>query len=163
MSRTAIENMLYLLDQAFEGHDEHALLVNLASVSEEQWLWQPPGGVRTIAQIAEHVGDCKFMYANHGFADGTMTWDDFSGRWKDLPPKDEMIDWLKEGQAAFRGQVAALENDYELMTPRKAPWGQEYETRWLIGAMIEHDLYHAGEINHIRALAQSNDSWPNYD
>jgi hypothetical protein len=25
--------------------------------------------------------------------------------------------------------------------------------------MIEHDLYHAGEINHIRALRQENDRW----
>jgi hypothetical protein len=25
--------------------------------------------------------------------------------------------------------------------------------------MIQHDLYHAGEINHIRALRQRNDRW----
>jgi hypothetical protein len=28
--------------------------------------------------------------------------------------------------------------------------------------MIAHDLYHAGEINHLRALLQSTDRWP-YD
>ena len=36
------------------------------------------------------------------------------------------------------------------------------ETRWLISAMIEHDLYHSGEINHVRALLQGNDAWPDY-
>ena len=33
------------------------------------------------------------------------------------------------------------------------------ESRWIIAVMIEHDLYHAGEINHIRALRQGNDGW----
>jgi hypothetical protein len=34
-----------------------------------------------------------------------------------------------------------------------------HETRWFIVTMIEHNLYHAGEINHIRALSQGNDNW----
>jgi hypothetical protein len=33
------------------------------------------------------------------------------------------------------------------------------ETRWIIKSMIEHDLYHAGEINRMRALRQENDRW----
>lgn len=73
-----------------------------------------------------------------------------------------MIDWLREGHALFRGYVAAMENDYELMTPRKSNWGEEYETRWLIATILQHDVYHAGEINHIRALAQGNDAWPKH-
>jgi hypothetical protein len=162
MSRSAIEQMLYLLDEAFEATDEqeHSLLTNLASVTDADWHWKPLGGQRTIAQLAQHVGDCKFMYSNHGFGDGALTWEDFRNRWENLPQKDEMVAWLREGQALFRGYVASLDNDYELVTPRKAPWGREYETRWLIATIIEHDGYHAGEINHVRALAQKNDAWP---
>jgi hypothetical protein len=33
------------------------------------------------------------------------------------------------------------------------------ETRWIIKSMIERDLYHAGEINRMRALRQRNDRW----
>jgi hypothetical protein len=29
--------------------------------------------------------------------------------------------------------------------------------------MIAHDFYHAGEINHLRALLQKTDRWPTYD
>ena len=32
-------------------------------------------------------------------------------------------------------------------------------TRFLIVNMIEHDVYHAGEINHTRALLQNDDAW----
>jgi hypothetical protein len=38
-------------------------------------------------------------------------------------------------------------------------WGELKETRWIIAVMIEHDPYHAGEINHLRALHQQNDLW----
>ena len=32
----------------------------------------------------------------------------------------------------------------------------------LLAIMIAHDFYHAGEINHLRALLQGTDRWP-YD
>jgi hypothetical protein len=165
MSRAGIEQYLYLLDHAFESSttQEHGLLTNLASVSDDEWIWIPGGGRRCIAEIAEHVGECKFMYANHAFGDGKMDWHEFDVRYQPLPGKGEMINWLREGQTVFRGCVEGLAEDSELLVMRKSNWGQEYETRWLIAAMIEHDLYHAGEINHIRALAQGNDAWPDYD
>jgi len=47
----------------------------------------------------------------------------------------------------------------ELSRPRLTSRDEMKETRWIIAVMIEHDLYHAGEINHIRALRQRNDGW----
>ena len=29
----------------------------------------------------------------------------------------------------------------------------------ILHVLMRHDLYHAGEINHLRALAQDNDAW----
>jgi len=72
-----------------------------------------------------------------------------------------MIDWLREGHAYLRGYVENLD-DGELTVKRKWHPGPMMETRWLVSTMIEHDLYHAGEINHIRALVQGNDAWPQY-
>ena len=69
---------------------------------------------------------------------------------------------LQEGQRVLRDSFAALVDDNELTRLRRANWGQEYETRWLITVVIQHDLYHGGEINHIRALSQGNDRWPDY-
>lgn len=42
-------------------------------------------------------------------------------------------------------------------------WGGELPTRRIIEIMIAHDFYHAGEINHLRALLQDDDRWPSYD
>ena len=52
----------------------------------------------------------------------------------------------------------ALDNG-ELLRPRMTNWGELKETRWIIATLIEHDLYHAGEINHIRSLRRQQDRW----
>jgi hypothetical protein len=36
-------------------------------------------------------------------------------------------------------------------------WGEREEARWIIAVMIQHDLHHAGEINHLRSLRQRTD------
>jgi hypothetical protein len=77
-----------------------------------------------------------------------------------LPADDtpaSMIEWLRAGQKRWRDSIAALEDDEDLLKNRMAPWGTEANTRWLIVNMIQHDLYHSGEINYIRALRQGND------
>ena len=68
--------------------------------------------------------------------------------------------WAGEGQRRGRDSVAALDDDSELLRRRRANGRQTYEARWLINVMIQHDLYHGGEINHIRALRQGDDRWP---
>ncbi len=160
MSRTAVEQFLYLMDEAFEGNVEHSLLANLRTVSEDDLRWMPPGGHRSIAEIVGHVGECKYVYDNHAFGDRSMRWDRLGTVPtvdREAPPAD-VIDWLREAHRRLRGHVVALD-DSELQTPRRTNWGEMRETRWLIAVMIEHDLYHAGEINHIRALRQDNDRW----
>jgi hypothetical protein len=162
MSRAAIEQLLYLMDEAFdaEGH-EHSFLANVRSLKDEDWHWLPPGASRPIFEIVAHVGLCKYVYDNHAFGDGSMRWD----RPVSLPgirtdaSADEVVAWLREGQRVLRGSVAGLESDEELLRMRRSNWGQEYETRWLISVMIEHDLYHAGEINHIRSMHHGDDRW----
>lgn len=162
MGKAGIEHLLYTMDEAFEGNREASLLANLNSLRDDDWLWVPPGGGRSIFDIVVHVGECKYVYDNHAFGDGSMRWD----RPGTVPTADReaskatTIDWLREGQRLLRNSVVGLEDDSELLRPRRANWGQTYETRWLINVMVQHDLYHAGEINHIRALRQGNDRWP---
>ena len=119
----------------------------------------PPGGQRSIRDIAQHVGGCKLMYHNHAFGDAKLTWDDHLVDGVDtLSTVDSAIAWLREGQERLRQSIALLD-DAELSRERMTNWGEMKETRWIIRTMIEHDLYHAGEINHLRSLRQQSDRW----
>ncbi len=164
MTRAGIEQLLYLMDQSFDGNDDHSLLSNLRSVGDDDWTWLPAGGGRSIFEHVQHIGECKYVYENHAFGDGSMHWTkpETVPSIDSAAPRDEAVAWLREGQCVLRDSVEALTDDSELTRPRRANWGQEYETRWLITVMIQHDLYHGGEINHIRALSQGNDKWPDY-
>jgi hypothetical protein len=159
LGRSGIEQMLYMMDEAFHGKAWHSVLTNLSSVEPDQWTWAPPGGRRTILSLVRELGECKHVYASHAFADGSKVWSSPGSvpTLADNVAPGEAIAWLREAHEYFRSCVDALADDSELLRPRKANWGKEYETRWLIKTMIEHDIYHAGEINHIRALAQKND------
>jgi uncharacterized damage-inducible protein DinB len=165
--RAGIEALLYLLDEAFRGagieesNESQALLTNLASVPAEHWRALPDGAVRSIQDIATHVGACKVMYDDYAFAAGTLQF-----ATPDVEPfadgggsPDEIVAWLSEVHARLVGHVAALVDDEELDAARLANWGEQRPTRWLIAAMITHDAYHAGEINHIRSLLDGDDRW----
>lgn len=159
MTQAAVLQLLYLLDEAFEGNAWHSLLANLRAVREDDWLWTPPGAHRSIRDVVVHVGECKRMYENHAFGDATLRWKDLSaGNEAELASRAGVMRWLREGHERLRESIAHLD-DAEIERQRKANWGEMRETRWLIAVMIQHDLYHAGEINHIRSLRQGTDRW----
>ncbi len=152
-----MSQLLYLFDEAFEGTQWHSLLGNLQPVKPEDWLWVPPGGQRSIRDIVQHVGGGKLVYDNKAFGDATLSWDDPIVEGKDaVLTMASAIEWLREGQARLRHNITLLD-DGELLRPRMTHMGRLKETRWIIAVMIQHDLYHAGEINHIRALRQQDD------
>lgn len=161
MARLAIEQYLDLIDSAFAGPEWHSLLSNLNTVAPADWTWAPPGGARSIRDIVRHVGRGKVIAHDQAFGEGTLTWDD-----PHVDGDEATVDvaaaipWLRTAHERLRGGIAALADDAELARPRRANWGELKETRWLIVVtMIQHDLYHAGEINHLRALHQGNDQW----
>ncbi|MCH8051972.1 MAG: DinB family protein [Chloroflexi bacterium] len=159
MGREAIEQYLYWMDEAFDGPDEHSLLNNLSSLHDRDWDARPPGGQRRAWQIVNHVGACKFMYADHAFAQGELTWQTVDAATGFGRSPAEIIGWLRRGHDLLRSYVAALGDDAELLVERRANWGEMKETRWLVRITIEHDLYHGGEINHIRSVLQGTDRW----
>lgn len=164
--RQGIEALLYLLDEAFRGrgieesNESQALLTNLASVPENEWRGLPAGAVRTIEAIACHVGACKIMYDDYAFGGGTLRFGT-----PEVEPyaaggsPSEIVPWLEGAHQSLVGHVAALGDDSELEAPRLTNWGERRPTRWIVAAMVTHDSYHAGEVNHIRSLLDGDDRW----
>jgi hypothetical protein len=163
---TAIDELVYLLREAFSGegiadtNESQSLLTNLMSVEKPMWRTAPPGGVRTIESVALHVGSCKVMYDDYAFGPGRLGWEDPEVEpWTTgEAPMADTIAWLVEANERFVAHVLALE-DADLSVQRRANWGELRETRWLISTILQHDTYHAGEVNHIRSILASNDAW----
>jgi uncharacterized damage-inducible protein DinB len=164
-NRTAIDTLAWLIEEAFEGDPSHSILANLRDLREEDWTATPSGSTRSIADILEHVGWSKWMYEDYAFGPATMRGDQPplvpSGGARSRP-HDELLTWLTEGHQRWLASVRALADDAELDRERLTNWGDQLPTRVIIRIMIAHDLYHAGEINHLRALLQRTDRWP-YD
>jgi hypothetical protein len=141
----------------------HSFLVNLGDVKEEDWLWVPPGGERTIFQVVQHVGEVTYVYDSQAFGDQSIHWQRPGSvpTIRETTPRDEVVRWLTEAQQGLRSHVEALADDAELFELRPGIWGDQHQARWLITQVIQHDLYHAGELNHIRALRHKNDNWGN--
>jgi uncharacterized damage-inducible protein DinB len=165
--RGGIEALLYLLDEAFRGrgieesNESQALLPNLRSVPDEAWLAVPPGAARSVAAMALHVGACKVMYADYAFGGGTLQFGTPEVEpWpEDAVPRSELMPWLEATHERLVAAVAALTDDAELDRPRRTNWGEDRPTRWIVAAMVTHDAYHAGEINHLRSLLEGDDRW----
>jgi hypothetical protein len=138
-------------------------MANLKELQEEDWTALPPGSGRSIAEILEHVGWAKWMYTDYAFGPGTLRGDlpplVPEGGASSRPPQD-LLAWLREGHRFWLAAVRDLPDDAELERPRLTNWGERLPTRDIIRIMIAHDFYHAGEINHLRALLHRSDRWP---
>jgi hypothetical protein len=167
VSRAALDTVLYLMDEAFRGpgieasNEAQALLPNLATVTDAIWRMKPLGVVRSIEAITIHVGACKVMYDDYAFGDGTLRFGEPPA--EPFPdgraPKDEVIAWVTESHQRLVDHTAALADDAELRKPRLTNWGERRETRWILSTMLQHDVYHAGEINHLRSQLLGDDRW----
>jgi hypothetical protein len=162
-SRTAINTLAWLIEDAFEGDPSHSLIANLHDLRNEDWTTLPPGSGRSIADIIEHVAWSKWMYEDYAFGSATMRGDQpplIPADGARSRPPDELLKWLIDGHQHWLASVRALRDDAELDRDRLTNWGEQLPTRVIIRIMIAHDFYHAGEINHTRALIQGTDRWP---
>lgn len=161
--REAIETLAWLIEDAFDGDPDQSLLANIRNLREEDWLALPLGANRSIAEVLEHVSWSKWMYENYAFGSASLRGDQpplIPHNGKSSRPHRDLVQWLTEGHQRWLASVRLLSDDSELNRERLTNWGERLPTRVIIRIMIGHDFYHAGEINHIRALLQGTDRWP---
>lgn len=162
-SRITVDTLVWLIEGAFDGDPSHSLLANLHDLREEDWTATPEGSGRSIADILEHVGWSKWMYEDYAFGSASLRGDQpplVPANGAPARPPKELIEWLREGHHRWLNSVRSLADDTELDRERLTNWGDKLPTRIILRIMIAHDFYHAGEINHLRALLQGSDRWP---
>lgn len=146
-----VSDILWWTDQAWSEGRWHTLLSHLEGLTWEEAAWPPVEGRRTILDILAHLGLCKIMYWEYAFGPARMSWSEV----REQVPKEEDLEvwraWLRTVHEWFRSAAAGL-TGAELAELRLHNSGETMPTRTLINTMIEHDLYHAGEINYIRGL-----------
>jgi hypothetical protein len=161
-ARDIVDFLVWQLDQSFELKPEHSLIANLSSVTPEMLDKLPPGGGRTLRDIIEHCASVKRMHVNHAFGDGALGWWDTwdgEGELKDAD-FESLVGWLRRAHAEAQRAVREIEHDRELLVERKTHWGDLRATRLIVDAVLIHDIFHAGEINHLCGLLQHTDHFP---
>ena len=172
MGRAVLDHFLWQLDQCFELKPEHSLMGSLSFVTGAVLDTLPPGGGRTIRDLIGHCASVKRMHTNHAFGDRTLGWWDTwkgDGELADAKLADAkladanleaLVEWLRRAHAEAQEALRSLANDEELLVERRTHWGELRETRLIVDAIMIHDVYHAGEINHLRGLLQNADQFP---
>jgi uncharacterized damage-inducible protein DinB len=155
MARDAIERLEALLRRSFDGENTQSLLGNVANVRPEDWDWVPPGGERSIRRTFEHAAIAKHIYTKFLFTSERPRWSEIAAQRP--ADADALVAWAREGHAAFMAGMSGL-HDSDLATITTKWHGATDTTAEVIAVMIQHDCYHAGEINHIRALRQGDDA-----
>ena len=163
---TAIDELVYVLQEAFSGagieesNEGQSFMQNLLSVEGSMWRTVPEGGVRTIESIALHVGSCKVMYDEYAFGPGRCP--------GATPRSNPGRPARRRSRRRSGGSRTCTDGSWNTFvrsettisaTPRSTNWGELRETRWLISTIAQHDVYHAGEVNHLRSILAASDAW----
>lgn len=166
MSRVLIEHYQAVFEAAYRIDPFHAFRKNLAAAAPEEWDVRPSDWSRaefgdrpelSICDIAFHVGGALVMYADRAFGEARLEWGDLAvPSSRDMPA---VLAWLDEVHSAFAVGIAALADDSELARMRQAPWRAPLTRAQLIGLMVNHELYHSGEVNRQRALLRGSTGW----
>ncbi len=72
--RKEIDTLCWLIEDAFDGNTSNSFMNNLTNVREQDWTALPSGGERSISDILEHVGWCKWMYEDYAFGYCQYAW-----------------------------------------------------------------------------------------
>lgn len=149
-----VELLLTLQERAFRSSPWHSLLNSLDGIPPEMFSRAPdrhsgfPWMDGSVRDIVYHVAGDKFVQHSQAFSDGSLTWDNVPVT---RGPIEAMLKHLFDAHALL---VEALKQQTdETLTRKVRTWGgKRMSVRNFFLMLIEHDLYHAGQIRMLRNL-----------
>lgn len=149
---TPIRLLLTLLDQAYDRRSWHGtnLRGSIRGLDADAASWRPGRGRHNIHEIVVHAAYWNYAVRRRltgekrgGFALKGSNW--FT---RDRSQWREDVALLAASHRALRETVAGLtEADLRRRTP-----GTSFDGASLVGGIIAHDLYHAGQIQLLKRL-----------
>ncbi len=143
-----------LIPAIYQGwHDyQNTLSRAIAPLNAEQLSLRPSSNLRSVRKIASHVIGARARWFYLQFGEGGDEFKAFC-RWDRSEAKVWNAEEIAEGlEATWRGMQDAITRwtlqDWEQTWAGKDETEPEVITRpWVIWHLIEHDLYHGGQIS----------------
>ena len=148
------EILVDLSQRAFSKSPWHSLMSALDGISESAFTWLPekhngfPWMNGSIQDIVYHVTGDKLVQLNHAFGDASLNWQNVPAA------KADIQTMIAELQAAQEKLIAAIQSCDDLDAKVTGWGGKRLRALDFFLMLIEHDLYHAGQIRYIRNLAE---------
>ncbi len=160
-TRTIVERLKRDLEAAYRGSQWHSFRSALKDITPEEASWTPPAfkgfpWMRgSILEIVFHVGGDSFYQLDYALGDRRLTWEELQRRYQaeggDL---QAAIKLAEEGYQTLQRVLDSL-TDEDLARTYPTPEGKgERSLEDFFRMMIEHHLYHAGQIVYARCLQQ---------
>jgi hypothetical protein len=112
----------------------------------------------SILSNVVHLAGCKIMYGSAAFRSMEVRWRDTVERMESLWPSWEGAkEWLHESHLYWLASWAE-EEDFERLV--KTNWGDDWPSWRIISTVTQHDSYHAGQIQLLRAVLEPTDEPP---
>jgi len=158
--RKIVDFLLHRLDDAFYKSRWHSFKSAIEGLSQEEASWKPPkyrspppwSFSGSILDLIFHLGADDLFQLNQVFGDRTLTWEALHERFKSEGGNLEVaLKLAEEGYQALREKLNTL-TDSGLEERRKTAGGRDITAERFFVMLIEHHIYHAGQINYIRGL-----------
>ncbi len=156
-----MEHLKAQLEAAYRGSRWHSLLSALKGITPEEAAWTPPAykgfpWMRgSIVEIVFHVGGDSLYQLDHALGARALTWEALQERFR--REGGDLSAALKLAEEGYRALQRALDglDDEQLQRTYPTPESQGERRRTLqafFEMMVEHHLYHAGQIVYVRCL-----------
>lgn len=169
MAQGETGRLLELIDEAYSGHAWHgpSLRSALRGVTARQAAWRPAPGRHNIWEVAVHAAYWKYVVRRRLLRESNRGFPEPGSNWFERPPSEAS----SGTRARFRADTKAWQRDLALLARihqelratvsgfrpadlERRVGGSRYTCWRTIAGVAFHDVYHAGQIQLLKRLAQ---------
>lgn len=145
------------LSKVYDGWDGYqtSLVHAIAPLSREQLAWRPAAGMRSVGEVAEHIGFGRIGWFQRMEAPGSVELA------RTVPSEGsitedaaELVRWLEASWGMIEATLAGWHVADLAKTYRHTYWGKTYAVsrQWTIWRILSHDIHHGGQISLMLAV-----------